>query len=519
MLLVTSEQMREIDRRAMDEYGIPGLLLMENAGRRVAEEAARRLGGAAGRRVVVYAGKGNNGGDGLVAARHLANAGARVLVILAAGDQMPPDAARNLDIARRMGLDIIPPGPDVGPILALSDLVIDALLGIGVKGEVKGPLAEAIEMINAARRLVLAVDVPSGLDADTGKIAGCCVRAGVTVTLALPKRGLYLYPGAAYVGELVVADISIPAALCRSVAGAVELLDSRRIRVCLPPRPADAHKGTFGHVLVVAGSRGYTGAAALCCRGALRAGAGLVTLGIPESLNPVMEVKLTEPMTLPLPETPSGSLAAAAAPVIRRFARPGMVLALGPGLSRQPETAELIAELVDKIDLPVVLDADALNALGTNPAALRRRKAGTVITPHPGEMGRLLGRNAASVQEDRPGTAREAARQSGAVVVLKGAPTVIAGPDGTLYLNPTGNAGLASGGTGDVLTGIIAGLLAQGASPLDAALAGVYVHGLAGDRAAREAGQRGMSAGDVVDALRRTFRDIENEPDPAGAGS
>ncbi len=519
MKVVTAREMREIDRRAIEELGLPGLLLMENAGLRVAEAIRRCFGPLTGLRCAVFAGKGNNGGDGLVAARHLFNAGARVEVFLASElGKLQGDPLVNLKALQGCGVEVTEirgrPGWELEACLDRAGVVVDALLGTGARGPMEGPLARIIEMINRTPGRVVAVDLPSGLDADTGRSDGPCVKADLTVTLGLPKRGLLLFPGAALAGRVWVADISIPRRAVEAQEIEVELLCRQEARALLPPRPADAHKGTFGHVLVVAGSPGMTGAAALAAGGALRSGAGLVTLAVPRGLQEIMAIKMTEVMTRPLGETAEGTLGAAAVGEVLELLAGRGVLAIGPGLSRHPETVRAVRELVARSPVPTVVDADGLNALAGVEGPPGRAGVPLVLTPHPGELGRLMGCPASEVQADRVEAARRAARDLGATVVLKGARTVVAEPGGRCRLIPTGNPGMATGGSGDVLTGVIAALLAQGMPPFDAASLGAYVHGLAGDLAARDKGDRGLSAGDLVENLPAVFAALVYHPGP-----
>ncbi|RDV83254.1 NAD(P)H-hydrate dehydratase [Ammonifex thiophilus] len=512
MRLVTAAEMREIDRRAMEEYGIPSIVLMENAGRWVAQVVASRLGRVAGKRVVVLCGRGNNGGDGLVAARHLWQQGAQVKVFLAAEpESLRGDALTNATIWRRLGQDFYPLLSPTGPqafklAIARADAVIDALYGTGFRGELPPEIRPVVEALNASGRFVVAVDIPSGLEADTGQVRGVAVVAHVTVTFGLPKLGLVLEPGVRYVGELLVADISLPLPLIAGNGPGRYYLTGEMVRSWLPSRPPTAHKGNFGHVLVVGGSRGMIGAACLTAAAAMRAGAGLVTLAVPRSWQEIAAAKLTEVMTLGLPETPEGQLSCAAweslKPLLPRFT----VCALGPGLGRHPETVELVKRMVAEIDLPLVLDADGINAFAGEAHLLKRRSSPLILTPHPGEMARLLGVKAAELADKRVEVAERAAREWEAVVVLKGARTVVAAPDGYTGINSTGNPGMATGGTGDVLTGVIAALWAQGLDPFRAAAAGVYLHGLAGDLAAEEKGEAGLVAGDLLEKLPLAWR-------------
>ena len=503
MKVVTAEQMKEIDRRAQ-QAGAPVRELMENAGRAVFEQARRILKVPEGRRIAVVCGKGNNGGDGLVAARYLHNWGAEVSILLAARSQeLQGEPRENLELAAQMGLTL---NENVAPERVLeecrrADLVIDALLGTGVRGEVKGAAAEIIAAINRAGRPVLAVDLPSGIDADRGEPAGAAVRADYTVTLGLPKWGLLVGAGAEYAGELTIADIGFPAEVVAAVAAEADLLTDAEAGALLPRRARDTHKGDVGRVLAIAGSVGYTGAAALCSLAALRMGAGLVTLAVPASLNDIMEVKVTEVITRPMPETPARSLAASAEEPLLELAAGSDVIMIGPGLSLNAATTALARRLVAKIKKPMVIDADGLTALAEEMSVLEGPHAPVILTPHPGEMARLMKLEVGQVQRQRAELCRQLASRSSGVVVLKGAGTVIADASGKLRINRTGNPGMASGGTGDVLTGMIGGLLAQGLAPFDAAGAAVYLHGLAGDLAAAEKGELGLIASDLLEKI------------------
>lgn len=518
MKVVNASQMREIDRRTAETYCIPTLVLMENAGRAVAQAALRRLEEIGGRKVLIMAGKGNNGGDGLVAARHLYNQGVAVRVWLWADPgQILGDAAVNLQAAIRIGVPITvqcgggapqaegaarvnAPAAQPVNLCEWADLVIDSLLGTGIRGPASGPMAEAIEAINGSGRPVLAVDLPSGMDSDSGIIPGPAVRARWTVTLGLPKIGLYLYPAAELAGAVEVADISLPARAIEDQGVTVQVAEAGTIARILPRQRGLAHKGDRGRVLIIAGSPGFTGAAALAGMAACRAGAGLVTVGIPRSLNPILEAKLTEPMTLPLPETSEGSISSSAAESILEAADKAQVVAAGPGLSTGSESADLVKVLIENIVAPLILDADALKVLAGDLGAVKRAQAPVILTPHPGEMAALLRITGQEVQEDRPGAVRRAASESGAIVLLKGAYTLIGFPDGRITINPTGNPALATGGTGDVLTGMIAGLVAQGMEAGEAAVAAAYLHGLAADRLGPRLGV-GMVAGDLLDEI------------------
>ncbi len=511
MKIVTAQQMRELDRLAIEDRDIPSLRLMEAAGRAVAERAALLTEGTNHRPIAILCGRGNNGGDGLVAARHLAQLGRRVQVFLAAPRQeISGDAAANLTRLEAAGIaptEVSDTEPVVRACCGAS-LVIDALLGTGLSGKVRGLPGALIEALNDCGARVLAVDVPSGLDADSGEPLGLAVRAVETVTMGLPKIGLFLHPGVDYAGRVTVADIGFPADLVEQTPSVADLVDPSWVRVLLPQRRPSAHKGAFGRVLIIAGSVGMTGAACLCAQGALRVGAGLVTVGCPASLNDILEVKLTEAMTFPLPETYSRTLDTRALALILELAQEASVVAIGPGLSREPETAVLVRRLTARVEKPLVVDADGINALADAAMILEGDHAPAVLTPHPGEMGRLMGVPTEKIQARRAHFAEAAAKRFRSTVVLKGACSVISDPGRSLVISPTGNPGMATGGTGDVLTGMVAGLIAQGLLPFEAAAAATYLHGLAGDIAAEKLGQASLPAGDLVEALPEAIRRV-----------
>jgi hydroxyethylthiazole kinase-like uncharacterized protein yjeF len=500
MKVVTTRQMREIDRVTIEEVGIPGLDLMERAGQGVVRAIEGVLMDIEGSRCAVICGKGNNGGDGFVVARLLSQRGSDIDVFLLGNkEDLHGDAKTNLHRVLEMGLEVLEiTRLDQIPQPIRADVIVDAIFGTGIKGPVRGLAAEVIELINRSEGRVVAVDAPSGLNTDTGSVEGQCVRAEVTATMGLPKIGLLLYPGKAYAGRTEVVDIGVPTKVIEDAGLTIELLEQKDIASILPRRAPYAYKGDCGRVAVIAGSVGMTGAAALCCQSALRSGAGMTILGIPSSLNDVMEVKLTETMTTPLTETKERTLSLAAEPQIDRLLEWGDVLALGPGLSQHPETQDLIRRIVRKARKPTVIDADGLNALAGHTDCARDCDAELILTPHVGELSRLIDRPIGDIEDARLEVARQAAVDLQVVLVFKGAPTVIADPSGFLSVNSTGNAGMATAGCGDVLTGMIAGLLAQGLKGLDAAKAGVYLHGLAGDIGAQEKGQWGLVAGDIA---------------------
>jgi NAD(P)H-hydrate epimerase len=507
MKIVTAVQMKELDRRTIEEAKVPGATLMERAGSGVAEAMTRAYGPLAARVVTVLCGKGNNGGDGFVVARLLRKQRARVRVLLLArpGD-LTGDARtmcrRFVSAAGSRSVSASPAPDALRASLAQSDLVVDALLGTGLSAPVTGAYRDAIEAMNESGRPVISVDLPSGIHADTGAVLGAAVRADLTVTFGLPKLGLYSGPGLDHAGRIEVVDIGIPAAFVDAIASRVTLLTPAIVRRLIPDRRPSSHKGTYGHAGIIAGSVGKTGAAAMAAKSALRVGAGLVTVATPASVNDTLEAKLLEAMTVPMPETKERTLARAALEELLSFISARTAVAIGPGLTTHQETVELLHALVPRLEKPSVLDADALNALAGRISLLDACKVPPILTPHPGEMARLLDNaTAQSVNADRVGVALTFAQARRVVLVLKGARTVVANPDGRAAICPTGNPGMATAGTGDVLTGMIVGLLAQGLGPWDAACAGAYLHGLAGDLASLRFGAAGMTAGDVIEQI------------------
>lgn len=524
MRVLTAEAMREVDRSAIEGLGLPGLVLMENAALGVVDaigEAGGRIGEATS--AAVFCGPGNNGGDGLAIARHLAVRGWEVRIFLVIPKGEPGgDAGVQLAVCRRMGLAIDEVRDSAGARAALGaarehDLAIDALFGTGLGRALEGVFAEIVDGMNELPVPRVAVDLPSGLDASRHEPPGPCVRADLTVTFAAPKVAHVLPPAAEAAGELVVADLGIPPQLVDEVdepAGRLDLLVGEELAGLLPPRERSGHKGDYGHALLVAGAPGKAGAAILAARGAVRAGAGLVTIGVPEPILPTVDLGSIESMTLGLPAGSSGLIAGAAVERVLGAAQGKAVLALGPGLGQEPGVVQAIWRIILEAQLPVVADADAVNAFAGRAGDLKRRPDATVLTPHPGELGRLLGMKTSEIQGDRVAAARRAAAETGAVVVLKGSLTLISSPDGDVWINPTGNPGMATGGSGDVLTGMVAGLLAQreafALEVLDGVLLAVYLHGLAGDLAAARLGEQALAAGDLLEFLPAAFASLRN---------
>lgn len=509
MKIVTAEQMRQIESRAAEE-GISSAVLMENAGFAVANELGRLLGRAAGYRVLILVGPGNNGGDGLVAARHLDNLGVEVYLYLCG---QRSDADPNLRLARDQGITCFEASADegwnnLGTILSLAEVVVDALLGTGKLRPIQGMMEQILAKVKMAKEerpqiSIVALDLPSGLDADTGAIDPACLAADVTITLGYSKPGLFVFPASEIAGRLIIADIGIPPKLAEDIP--TELITAEWVRSMLPKRPRDAYKGTFGKVLVAAGSINYIGAAYLACAAATRVGAGLVTLATTRSLLPILASKLTEVTYLPLPESEPGIIHAEASAVLRDGLSGYDVLLLGCGLGQSPPVTEFIKDCLfspQATSLPaLVLDADALNTLAKTPDWWHKLSGDAVLTPHPGEMARLTGTSIDEIQSHRLTVARQAAADWQRTVVLKGAYTVVASSDGQAKLSAVTNPGLASAGTGDVLAGVIAGLIAQGLSPFMAAGCGVYLHAAAGELVRNDLGDEGMVASDLLPAL------------------
>ncbi|OGW14273.1 MAG: hypothetical protein A3G93_05080 [Nitrospinae bacterium RIFCSPLOWO2_12_FULL_45_22] len=512
MKVVTAHQMRQIDQEAINYYGIPGIILMENAGLQVVREIEKHFSPLTTKKVAIMAGRGNNGGDGFVIARHLCNCGSKVKIyLLSAQDKVRGDARINLDIIAKMGLEIkevlsLDQLDDLGSF----DLLVDAIFGTGLTTAAEGLYQEIISAMNTAGKPIISVDIPSGLSSDSSELIGPHIKADFTVTFGLPKLGLLLYPAANQVGKLTIGDISLPKPLLEKEEIRVNLLTKEMVRPYIPERRPEAHKGDFGHVVIVAGSWGKTGAAAMASYAALRAGAGLVTLALPRSLNIAMETAIPEVMTLPLPETSEGTIDLEAKEELRDFLNKLKIeiLVIGPGLTTHPRTGQLVRELLDEVSLPIVIDADGINILCTYLDILKRRKWPLILTPHPGEMARLLDVSVQEIQSDRVGIAQQFAQAYQLFLVLKGAVTVIADPEGNVFLNPTGNPGMATAGMGDVLTGMLGGFLAQRWPLLKAITAAVYLHGLSGDLATQAIGPVGITATDLLDRIPLAIKSV-----------
>jgi NAD(P)H-hydrate epimerase len=507
MRVLNTQQMREADRRTIDDIGIPAIVLMENAGRQAVAAMEAAFDDLPTSHVGVLCGRGNNGGDGFVVARTLVQRGVETSVFLLGGvADVRGDARTNLEVLGRIGLTVVEITNAQEWELHFSeisrcDLLVDAILGTGFHGQLNGLLETVVADVNGLGVPVVAIDLPTGVSADTADVAGEAIEASMTVTLAAPKIPLILPPADTHSGDLVIADIGIPLPLLDDVEGPyIELLTRERMREIVPARAADSHKGDFGRVLVIAGSLGRSGAAHLAALGALRSGAGLVTIATPRSCVPIVAAMAAEYMTEPLEETASGTVDYAALDRILEFKAD--VIAVGPGLGQTPGTAAFVHGLVERAGVPLVLDADALNAFVGDPDRLVGRDGvDVVITPHPGEMARLLNISIEAVQHDRLRHATEFAARHRVHVVLKGHRTIIAGPDNRAFVNLTGNSGMATGGTGDLLTGMIAAWFAQLLDAEAACKLAVYLHGSAGDLAEADEGEVALVAGDVAARL------------------
>lgn len=512
--VVTPNEAGNMDRRAITKYKIPGMVLMENAAIRAFDIICKNYELSSNRRVAVIAGGGNNGGDGLAIARHLYLKGVNVKVfILAKHDKIRGDAKVNLDIIEELKLPIQWIKDDTKPLELYTmkcSLIVDAIFGTGLSKPVEGIFYSVIDIINKSNVPIVAVDIPSGIDGATGKIMGNAVRANHTITFGYYKRGHLLYPGRRYCGDVYVVPISLPSDSAKMEGVKTFTMDRRGAASMLKSRPPEGHKGTFGRVGIIAGSRGMTGASYLTSMAAQMSGAGTVTLGIPKSLQSIMAGKLTEVMTFCLEDNGLGYITQESLKDIYALIKDKDVLAIGPGISQNNEIQRLLWNIFGKIDISIVLDADGLNNISDNIEVLTEHRKPVVITPHPGEMARLTGKSVEYILENPVEVALEFAKRLGVIVLLKGATSVVASPAGKIYLNATGNSGMGTGGSGDVLTGVITSLMAQGYEPFDAVVLGCFVHGMAGDMAKDEKGEMGMMAGDILRAIPYAFKALQD---------
>jgi NAD(P)H-hydrate epimerase len=507
-----SDEMKMIDRIAIEKYGIPGVVLMENAGKSVVDEIIKEFGFNAN--FTVVCGRGNNGGDGFVIARHLYDKGFKVKVFIV-GDMkgIKGDSLINLNIIINMGVDIREIISD-DDLMKLKEtvidypIVIDALFGTGLNKDVQGIRERIINIINRYSKYTFAVDIPSGIGGNDGKVYKAAIRANKTITFALPKCGNLIYPGAEYNGKLIIKNIGIPNKIIENIELSHNLIDLGIIKYNLPSRRKNTHKGNYGKANIIAGSSGMTGAAILTCKSALRTGLGLLRLYIGESLNHIVKTSIPEIITVPLREIRKGVIGINHIDRIISDTKEASVLTIGPGCGNTAEVSEIIKQVIANVEVPIILDADGLNGLSKNIEWLSEKKTKIIITPHIGEMSRLTGIEIEEIQENLIKVARDFSQNWGVIVVLKGASTIIASPEGEVFINIKGNPGMATAGSGDVLTGIITGLVAQGLDPLEAAVTGVYIHGVTGDRVARDKGEYGLLAGDMVECIAYTIKDI-----------
>jgi ADP-dependent NAD(P)H-hydrate dehydratase / NAD(P)H-hydrate epimerase len=521
MKVVTANEMLQIDRKTIEEFGIPCRVLMERAGTAIAAKIREVYGP---KKVVVLSGIGNNGGDGIVAARVLHKEGWDVNVFLSSKHEgLKGDALLQYEAALRFGVPVKQAETlfeHKTDFLRPHTIIIDALFGTGLGKDIAGFYSDIINVLNRSKLSIIAVDIPSGISSDTGQVMGNAIKAECTVTFGLPKRGHLLYPGAEYTGKLFVENIGFPAELLKSYNLTVELSERDNVSSLIPERKKYSYKGNYGHVLLIAGSRGKTGAAIMAAKACLRAGAGLVTIGVPESLAGIFQTRVTEEMTLVLPDKGDGSLSEKALDKILEYLeKTAGLIAIGPGIGVSSDTEKIIERLILRSNSPIIIDADGLNSLKGNTKIFRKAKAPVILTPHPGEMARLMRRRSkkkqpqtvdlelcTEIEKDRINVAVSFVKETGTFLVLKGVPTIIASPDGRVFINSTGNPGMSTAGTGDVLTGMIAGFMGQGLAPLNASILGVYMHGMAGDIAASENGEHSLIASDIIGSIPAAFK-------------
>jgi len=503
MKICSGEEMRMIDEATINKVGIPGIILMENAVIAVVNEIIKDIRPTVNTRVTVFCGQGNNGGDGFGIARHLSHMDLNVTVVFI-GDYncLRSDAKTNFDILQNLRIPIKTISSasvvddEIAYLIQRSDIVVDAIFGTGLSKKIEGLYKDLIDLINFYGKYIISVDIPSGIDSRTGAVLGNAVKADKTVTLALPKAGLYLYPGTDYVGKLVIADIGIPRRIIEEAELKMNVLTDEEVKSLIPIRFTRSNKGSYGKVQVIAGSKGMTGAAALTCLSAYKVGAGIVSLGVPASINNILEEKLTEVITVPLPDN-EGKLCKESFYAIKAHLENASMIAIGPGLGQNAEIIELMELIFQNSKVPIVIDADGINAVARNIEMLKNIKVPIVLTPHPGEMARLTGQTIEEILEKPVEIVRDFCHKWNVILVLKDAKTIIGHPNGEIYINTTGNPGMSVAGSGDVLTGIISGLIAQNMDPYKAAVLGVFLHGKAGDLAAKELGYHGMLAGDI----------------------
>ena len=501
----SAAEMRQSDKDCTEKAGIPGIVLMENAARGCVDEILKDFPEIENKKVAILCGRGNNGGDGLAIARLLSRRGTTVTVFLTHGDKYSGDAAINREIISHMNCSICHSGDDIDTQLNAYDIIVDAIFGTGIHGTVDDDAYKIIKAVNSSGKYVLSVDIPSGIAADTGEICGICINATKTATFAAYKKGLLLFPGCDYTGEIIVCDICTPENLLSGINKFC--IDDKFVQNVLPGRKNNSQKGDYGKVLIIGGSVGMTGAPAMSANAAMKAGAGLVTVGICESLNPVLEVKLTEAMTYPLCSA-DGHLSRNCINQLEMLMKKADSILFGPGLGTSEDIASILEYVMKNCTVPLIIDADGLNVLSKNMDFIQHCNCSLIFTPHEVEMSRLCGEKTSEVMENRLSISESFAQEYGVTLILKGHHTIVTASDGTQYINITGNPGMATGGSGDVLAGIVAAFAAQGIREEKAAAAAVYIHGLSGDISKEKLGEASLTATDIINSLPETFKKI-----------
>lgn len=510
MKVAIPSEMKMIDKKAIEEFGIPSIVLMENAALAVAEVCFKKLKKLKKNTALIVAGKGNNAGDGFAVARILYNKGIYIEVVLAEPiEKIQSDALIQLKIIQNIGIPIYTI-ENFPAVLKEFPLVIDALLGTGLIGEVRNPICNIIDTINQSGKYIISIDIPSGIDGETGKILKTAVKANETVTFALPKLGLLLYPAVEYVGKLHIADISIPEKAVKQMKMNQNMLTRKEAIQLLPKRISRSNKGTYGKLFIIAGSKNMTGAAVLACKSAYKIGTGLVYSCIPKKIMKIIQTLVPAAVEVPLEEE-YGKVCGYAFDDLEEKLKKATAVVLGCGLGTGEEVTEFVIRVLENITCPIVLDADGLNAITKNMEIFDKMKIMPIVTPHIGEMSRLIRKTTTEILDDIVSTAKEFAQKYHAITILKDAHTVIASPEGQIFINTTGNEAMAKGGSGDVLSGIIGGLLAQGCKPFDAAVLGVYIHGLAGDIAVKKFGKYGLMPEELADTIPKVIKYLEKK--------
>lgn len=506
MRVFYAEEMRLLDRIAMEKYKIPGIVLMENAALECVKEIEKSYKDFMYPKVGIFCGRGNNGGDGFAIARHLHNKGYNVTVFLTAGDNILDDALINFEIINQLGIKVVNL-QNAPQNLDEFDLIIDAIFGTGFKGEAEGLFKDVINSINNSLTYTIAVDIPSGVNADTGEVASICVKADKTITFAAYKAGLLLYPGADYVGEIVVGDISVPKAAFDEIKSNIRVTDKSFFTKNMPKRQKNSHKGDYGKLLVIAGSKGMTGAAYLSSQSAMLSGSGLVTLATPDVVNDILEIKTTEVMTMPL-NSCGGHISSLAIEDIKdKLGKVDAVL-IGPGLGVSNDVKEILKMLLKNSHIPLIIDADAINTLADDKEVLQNKNCEVILTPHDVEFLRISGLSKKEIESNRLAVCRDFAKEFDVTLILKGSHSIVTASDGMQYINMTGNPGLATGGSGDVLSGIVASFVSRGIPPANAAAMAVYLHGICGDIASNKYGEESVVASSIMDSIPKVYNQI-----------